>query len=57
MRVALIPQAYNTGLVGAASPNAWDTQGILSLSRLNRGRAVDPFGIMSRGELLAGTDD
>jgi len=42
-RIALVPQGGNTGLAGGATPDASGTQVILSLSRLNRVRAVDPL--------------
>jgi len=39
---AIVPQSGNTGLSGGATPDAGGGQVILSLSRLNRIRAVDP---------------
>jgi len=42
-RTAIVPQGGNTGLVGGATPDASGTQIILSLSRMNRVRAVDPL--------------
>ncbi|MBT9490522.1 MAG: FAD-binding oxidoreductase, partial [Rubrivivax sp.] len=39
--VSLVPQGGNTGLVGGGVPDASGTQVLLSLSRLNRVRALD----------------
>jgi FAD/FMN-containing dehydrogenase len=39
--VALVPQGGNTGLVGASVPDGSGTQVLLSLTRLNRIRAID----------------
>ncbi len=39
--VAIVPQGGNTGLVGGATPDPSGTQVVLSLTRLNRIRAVD----------------
>lgn len=41
-RTALVPQGGNTGLVGGQIPHADGTEILLSLSRLNRVRAIDP---------------
>jgi len=41
--VALVPQGGNTSMVGGATPSADGTQVVLSLSRMNRIRAVDPL--------------
>ncbi len=41
---AIIPQGGNTGLVGGQMPDDSSQQVILSLSRLNRVRAIDPSG-------------
>jgi len=41
--VAVVPQGGNTGMVGGATPSADGTQVVLSLSRMNRIRAVDPL--------------
>ncbi len=41
-RVAIVPQGGNTGLVGGSVPDASGEQILLSLSRLNRIRAIDP---------------
>ena len=40
-RTAIVPQGGNTGLCGAATPDASGTQIVLSLSRMNRIREVD----------------
>jgi FAD/FMN-containing dehydrogenase len=40
--VSLVPQGGNTSMVGGATPDADGSQLILSLSRLNRVRAIDP---------------
>src|SRR5216117_1212405 len=40
-RTAIVPQGGNTGLCGAATPDASGTQIILNLSRMNRIREVD----------------
>ncbi len=40
-RTAVVPQGGNTGLCGAATPDASGSQIVLSLSRLNRIRALD----------------
>jgi len=40
---AVVPQGGNTGLVGGAAPDASGAQIVLSLSRLNRVRAIDPL--------------
>jgi FAD/FMN-containing dehydrogenase len=40
-RVAIVPQGGNTGLVGGGVPDASGTQVLLSLTRLNRIRALD----------------
>ena len=39
--VAVVPQGGNTGLCGGATPDASGAQVVLSLSRMNRVRAVD----------------
>jgi FAD/FMN-containing dehydrogenase len=41
--VAVVPQAGNTSLCGASVPDASGEQIILSLSRMNRVRAIDAF--------------
>ena len=41
--VALVPQGGNTSMVGGATPSADGSQVVLSLSRMNRIRAVDPI--------------
>jgi len=40
-RVAIVPQGGNTGLCGAATPDASGSQVVLNLSRMNRVREVD----------------
>ncbi len=42
-RVAIVPQGGNTGLVGGSVPTGSGREVVLSLSRLNRIRAVDPL--------------
>ncbi|MCY0150498.1 FAD-binding oxidoreductase [Hoeflea sp. G2-23] len=41
---AVVPQGGNTGLVGAQSPRADKAEVVVSLSRLNRIRSLDPLG-------------
>jgi FAD/FMN-containing dehydrogenase len=41
-RVGIVPQGGNTGLVGGSVPDESGAQILLSLSRLNRIRAIDP---------------
>jgi FAD/FMN-containing dehydrogenase len=41
-RVPVVPQGGNTGLSGGATPDASGTALVLSLTRLNRVRAIDP---------------
>lgn len=43
-RTALVPQGGNTGLVGGQIPDTSGDQIVVSLTRLNRIRAVDPTG-------------
>jgi FAD/FMN-containing dehydrogenase len=43
-RTAIVPQGGNTGLVGGQVPDNSGTQIVVSLSRLNRIREVDPEG-------------
>ncbi len=43
-RVGLVPQGGNTGLVGGQIPDASGDQIVVSLTRLNKVRAVDPAG-------------
>jgi len=40
-RVAIVAQGGNTGLVGASTPDGSGTQIVLSLTRMNRVRAID----------------
>ena len=43
-KVALVPQAGNTGLVKGGIPDATGTAAVLSLQGLNKIRAIDPTG-------------
>ncbi len=43
--VALVPQGGNTSMVGGATPSAVGDEIVLSLSRLNRVRAIDPVDL------------
>ena len=55
-RVAIVPQGGNTGLVGGQIPSNDGSEIVLSLSRLNRVRAVDADGgtlIVEAGVTLA----
>ncbi len=47
---AIVPQGGNTGLVGGGVPDGSGTQVLLSLSRLNRIRAVDPDNLTLTAE-------
>ncbi len=42
---SIVPQGGNTGLVGAGVPDASGTQVLLSLTRMNRIRALDPANL------------
>lgn len=42
---AIVPQGGNTGLAGGAVPDASGGQVVLSLTRMNKVRAVDPVGL------------
>lgn len=42
--VAIVPQGGNTGLVGGQIPKNGESEVVLSLSRLNKIRSVDPLG-------------
>jgi len=44
-RTPLVPQGGNTSLVGGATPDADGSQLVLSLTRLNRVRAIDPIDL------------
>ncbi|MEO8279603.1 MAG: FAD-binding oxidoreductase [Ideonella sp.] len=44
-RTPIVSQGGNTGLVGASVPDASGTQLLLSLTRLNRVRAIDPANL------------
>ena len=48
--VAIVPQGGNTGLAGGSVPDDTGHQLLLSLSRLNRIRAVDPVGMTLTAE-------
>ncbi len=55
-RIGVVPQGGNTGLVGGQMPSADAREVVLSLSRLNRVRAVDAAGgtmIVEAGVTLA----
>ena len=39
----IVPQGGNTSMVGGATPSADGTEFVVSLSRLNRVRAIDPI--------------
>jgi FAD/FMN-containing dehydrogenase len=57
---AIIPQGGNTGLVGGQMPDESGQQVILSLSRLNRIRSIDPAGnlaIVEAGVVLKTLQD
>ena len=41
--VPIVPQGGNTGMCGGATPDASGAQVVLSLSRLNRVRSIDPL--------------
>lgn len=42
-RAPMLPQGGNTGLVGGGTPDITGTAVLISLARMNRVRAVDPF--------------
>ena len=44
-KTPLVPQGGNTGLAGGAVPDGSGTEIVLSLSRLNQLRSVDPIGM------------
>ncbi|GBD44016.1 putative FAD-linked oxidoreductase [bacterium HR40] len=44
LRIPLVPQGGNTGLVRGGIPDDSGTQVVLSLARLSRIREIDPFG-------------
>lgn len=48
--VPLVPQGGNTSMVGGATPSADGTQVVLSLSRMNRIRGVDPMDMTLTAE-------
>ncbi|MEM1306475.1 MAG: FAD-binding oxidoreductase, partial [Pseudomonadota bacterium] len=43
-RIAIVPQAGNTGLVGGQTPHTTNTEVVLTVERLKRVRACDPAG-------------
>ena len=47
---SLVPQGGNTGLVGGGVPDASGTQGLLSLTRLNRVRGIDAANLTLTAE-------
>ncbi|MEM6639388.1 MAG: FAD-binding oxidoreductase [Pseudomonadota bacterium] len=54
--LAVVPQGGNTGYCGGATPDDASNQIVLSLSRMNRVRAVDPVGFtmtVEAGVILA----
>jgi FAD/FMN-containing dehydrogenase len=56
-RTAIVPQGGNTGLCGAATPDASGSQIVLNLSRMNRIRAIDAHNntmTVEAGCVLAG---
>src|SRR5271165_6864178 len=44
-RVPLVPQGGNTSLVGGATPDADNSQIVISTARMNRVRAIDPVDL------------
>ncbi|MGJ4918835.1 FAD-binding oxidoreductase [Bradyrhizobium sp. HKCCYLRH2060] len=59
-RVAVVPQGGHTSLSGGATPDASGRAIVLSLSRMNRIRAVDPVGqtiVVDAGIVLARVQD
>ncbi len=55
-RTPIVPQGGNTGVVGGQVPHATGNEIVVSLSRLNRVRAVDPSGntmTLDAGVILA----
>jgi len=60
LRVPLVPQGGNTGLVGGGTPPADGSAVLLSLSRLNAIRGVDPDGLtitVEAGVILSAVHD
>lgn len=58
--VSIVPQGGNTGLCGAATPDESGDQVLLSLSRLNKIRSVDPDDfsmLVEAGCILANVQD
>ncbi|MGY4303161.1 FAD/FMN-containing dehydrogenase [Bradyrhizobium sp. USDA 4369] len=59
-RVAVVPQGGHTSLSGGATPDASGRAIVLSLSRLNRIRKIDPIGqtvVVDAGAVLAKVQD
>jgi FAD/FMN-containing dehydrogenase len=59
-RIGVVPQGGNTGLVGGQTPSADGSEVVLSLSRLDRVRAVDAQGgtmIVEAGVTLAAAQE
>ncbi|UFZ07540.1 FAD-binding oxidoreductase [Bradyrhizobium ontarionense] len=59
-RVPVVPQGGHTSLSGGATPDATGRAIVLSLSRMNRIRAVDPIGqtiVVDAGVVLAKVQD
>ena len=59
-RIALVPQGGNTGLVGGQTPDSSGDQVVVSLTRLNRTRSIDPEGmtlIVEAGVTLKSVQD
>ncbi len=59
-RVAVVPQGGNTGLVGGGTPHASGDEIVLSLTRMNRVRALDADNAtitVEAGVTLAGVQD
>ncbi len=49
-KISVVPQGGNTGLVGGAIPSAKGDQLVVSLSRMNKIRALDPVGAVATVE-------
>ncbi len=58
--LGVVPQGGNTGYCGGATPDDGDNQILLSLSRMNRVRSIDPVGFtmtVDAGVVLAKAQD
>jgi len=53
-RIAIVPQGGNTSMVIGATPSADGTQLVLSLSRMNRIRELDPVDLTMTIEAVGG---